>query len=92
MPKRFVRTLWSLRKNGCAIFPPALIKHETLRLNQKSNLPRDTKQRIHTIVTINGWNTHFVHILRKECDGKFQLKGKILSRLPKLLNYHKSRY
>ena len=68
--------------NDRATFPPTLINRAKFRFNQKISFPRDTKQLIHTIVTINGWNTQFVHTLRKERDGMFHFNVNTISRIP----------
>ena len=58
---------------------PALIKREKLVLNKNNNFLRDKNQHIHTIAIRNGWNTQVVHIFHQEHDGKFNLKGNLLS-------------
>ena len=47
----------------------------------KINSPRDTNWRMHEIVINNCCNTQLILILCEKRDGKFNFKGKFLSRL-----------
>ena len=66
-----------------ATFPTTLIKRVKNRVNQKINLPCDTKRRIRETAINNVWNTQLVQILHAIRDKSFLSKVNLISGIPK---------
>ena len=73
-----------------ATFPTTLIKRVKNRVNQKINLPCDTKRRIRETAINNVWNTQLVQILREKRDKTIFSKKHLSVDHQNLLNQHTS--